>query len=373
MSEERMMTQLVSYIAPSAPATRRPATGHELFLRPEFGFTPAWYRQHLDIDFGERWHTDVDYRRETVIAMRAELQRRFPLTTVGGIDRPPRPLDLLTGVFGGTPGAALFGFPIRYAADNWPTVEPRHLSVGQMLDLKAPDLDTNPFFRGLLLQVERIVELEGCCEGFINWQGVLNVAQRLRGQDIFVDLYEAPESSQHLFEVIATVIIDATQRLRQRQRDSGVDYRFVTVSNCSVNMISPQQYEEFLLPLDLRIAQAFDTIGIHNCAWRATPYLEAYASIPNLGYVDMGLDSDLHQARELMPQARRAIMYTPMDLANKSPASLRADFARIARDYAPCDIVIADIEAGTPDQKVLFAAELCREFSLAASGRHPTT
>jgi hypothetical protein len=52
-----------------------------------------------------------------------------------------------------------------------------------------------------------------------------------------------------------------------------------------------------------------------------------------------------------------------MDLANKSEAELRADFDRIARDYAPCDIVIADIEAGTPDDRVLFAVELSRKLS----------
>mgnify|MGYP000247429488 CR=1 FL=1 len=43
--------QLISYIAPGAPATRRPAQGNEPFMRSEIGFTPAWYRQHLDIDF----------------------------------------------------------------------------------------------------------------------------------------------------------------------------------------------------------------------------------------------------------------------------------------------------------------------------------
>ena len=56
-------TQLVSYIAPGAPATRRVATGDEPYLRPEVGFTPAWYRQYLNIDFGEPWHTDPHYRR----------------------------------------------------------------------------------------------------------------------------------------------------------------------------------------------------------------------------------------------------------------------------------------------------------------------
>ena len=88
------VAQLFSYIAPAAPGTRRPAQGDEAFVRPEIGFAPSWYRQCLDIDFGERWHTDVAYRRETVLLMRAELKRRFPGTRIGGIDRPDRPLDL---------------------------------------------------------------------------------------------------------------------------------------------------------------------------------------------------------------------------------------------------------------------------------------
>lgn len=128
-------------------------------------------------------------------------------------------------------------------------------------------------------------------------------------------------------------------------------------------MISPGQYAEFLLPGDRRIARGFECFGIHNCAWTADPYLESYASIPNLGYIDMGLHSDLRRARELMPHARRALMYTPMDLADKTTDQLRADLVRIARDYAPCDLVIADIDAGTPDEKVFLALELCRELS----------
>jgi hypothetical protein len=363
-----MNKQLVSYIAPSAPATRRPATGSEPFLRPEIGFTPAWYRQHLDLDFGERWHTDVNYRRETVIAMRAELRRRFPDSAIGGIDRPDTPLDLLTGVFGGTPVAAIFGLPVVYTADNWPNVEHRYLSPEEMAALAMPELDHNPFLNQLLSQVDRIIALEGRCEGFINWQGVLNTAQRLRGPDIFLDLYEAPEACHRFFGIITDIMLEATRRLRARQHAGGVDYRFATVSNCSVNMISPEQYAEFLLPCDRRIAAAFDSIGIHNCAWTADPYIEHYASIPNLGYIDMGLASDLRRARELMPAPRRALMYTPMDLAAKSEDDIRADFERIARDYAPCDIVIADVEAGTPDQRVQFALELCSTLSRKAAG-----
>jgi hypothetical protein len=91
---------LISYIAPAAPATRRPATGDEPFLRPEIGFTPAWYRQHLEIDFGERFHTDVKYRREAVVGMRELLRNNFAGRRIGGAELHDTPLDLLTGVFG---------------------------------------------------------------------------------------------------------------------------------------------------------------------------------------------------------------------------------------------------------------------------------
>ena len=132
-------------------------------------------------------------------------------------------------------------------------------------------------------------------------------------------------------------------------------------------MISPRAYREHLLPFDRRLAEVYGVIGIHNCAWNATPYLRAYAEVPGVVYVDMGIGSDLVQARNLFPEARRAVMYTPMDLANKSSAALAADLRRIMQECGPADVVCADIEAGTPDSRVLELAALCGECSEQAS------
>jgi uroporphyrinogen-III decarboxylase len=332
-------------------------------MRPEVGFTPRWFRQHLDIDFGERWHTDPEYRQQTAVAMRRELEERFSGTDIGGTRRPDLPLDMLTGTYGACTVAAIYGVPIVYAENNWPNCQHSYLTDEEADRMQPPDLDTNPHFQQLLDQVKWIAQSQGCVDGFINWQGVLNNAQRLRGQQIFLDMHEAPERAAHLFDCVCTTMIDAAGRLHARQRASGVEIGFFTVSNCLVNMISPAQYCELLLPLDRRIAQAFHTIGIHNCAWNADPYLEAYATIPNVGYIDMGLDSDMERARRLFSNARRAIMYTPMDLANKPLAKIREDFCRIAHEYAPCDIVLADIEAGTPDERVRAALDICDELS----------
>ena len=353
--------QLISYIAPGAPATRRPATGILPFLRPEIGFTPKWYREALGIDFGEKWHTNPEYRRQSRIDMAAELDRRFPGTQIGQNDE--NVTDLLTGTYGASAIAAIYGVPIRYDNEQWPTSEHRYFTDDEIDNLIPPDLDQNAFFQKLTEQLDWIGETEGEIYGFMNWQGILNNAQRLRGQEIFMDLFIAPERAKHLFNCVCTTMIEAAKKLHQKQEKYGTVLSFFTVSNCLVNMVDPELYEEFLLPFDRKIADSFDAIGIHNCAWSATPYLDHYAKIPKLAYIDMGIGSDLEKSRTLFPDTRRAIMYTPMDVANKSLEEIGADLEQIAETYGPCDIVAADIESGTPDCKVLDFINLCATIS----------
>ena len=348
--------QLASYIAPGAPATRRPADGTEPFLRPEIGFTPAWFRQHTDVDFGPRFHNDPAYRREAVTRMRAELGRRFPGTALGQNGAGDRPLDLLTGTHGACTVAAIYGVPILYAQDNWPCSGSSPLSDAALARLEPPDLSRNPHFENLLTQLDWIKRHEGRIDGYINWQGVLNNAHRLRGEQLFLDLVEEPEKCRQLFACVCETMIQGIRLLHERQAQGSptqfAAQRFVTVSNCLVNLVSPDTYCELLLPFDQKLAAVYGRIGIHNCAWNATPYLEAYSRVPGVGYIDMGIDSDLKRARTLFPHARRALMYTPMDAMNKSSPEIEADLARVAREYAPCDLIVADIDPGMPDARV---------------------
>jgi hypothetical protein len=115
-------------------------------------------------------------------------------------------------------------------------------------------------------QVDKIEHENGCVEGYINWQGVLNNAYRLRGERLFLDLATDPESARHVFDCVATTMIDCARRLHERQRLTGVEVCHFTVSNCVVNMISPGHYREFLLPFDRRISEIFGLIGVHKCA-----------------------------------------------------------------------------------------------------------
>jgi hypothetical protein len=359
--------QLISYIAPAAPATRREAAGDEPFLRPEIGFTPAWYRQHADINFGEPFHCDPAYRRECVLMMRDSLRHHFPGMGIGGSNGPDAPLDLLTGTFGTGTVAGIYGVPLVYTADNWPNCAHEHLTDKQVARLEPPNLDTNPHFTQLMEQLDWIATCEGRIEGFINWQGVLNNAHRLRGAQLFIDLVEAPDLCRHLFACVCETMIEGLRRLHARQRASGVNHRFVTSSNCLVNLVSPATYRDLLLPYDRKLAEVYDCLGIHNCAWTVNPYLNHYASIPHIAYVDMGVKSDLPRVKQLFPDARRAVMYSPTDLANLPLSQIESDLRRIARELAPCEVVFADIEAGTPADRVRAVFHQCREISETAS------
>ncbi len=361
--------QLRYYIAFGAPPTRAQADGSEPFLRAEVGFTPQWYAQYCGLDFGQRWHHDPDLRLKGWEKMRDEIRRRFPGRNIGGSESDDPP-DIFTGTFGGCVVSALYGQGIRFWPDQWPASEhDRQLTDEEADRLEPPDLDRSPFFEGILRQMDRIQELTGTVVGFLNWQGVLNTAFRLRGHAIFTDMMENPGRACRIFDCIATTQLEGYARVHARQREAGIDYRFGTTANCVVNMVSPRLYEELLLPFDLKLRAAFDNFGIHNCSWKVDPYLPAYARVPNLGYLDMGLASSLSEVKRLFPEARRNLLYTAMDMMNKSDDQIRSDFERIARELGPCDLGLPNMELAVSDRRICFALDLCQELSARCSSQ----
>ena len=351
---------LRSYIAPGVPATRAPCDGTESAMRVEFGFTPRWFHQRCGIDFSERWHTDPLYRRETTVLMRNELNQSFPSLSLGGPD-PQQVPATLDGIHGALVMAMIFGIPVEYYHDNWPAARHAFLSESAIAALETPNLDSSPVFAQIIGQMDTIEREFGRIEGYLNWQGVLNNAYRIRGAEILADLLACPSLAHHLFHVIAETMIAGMRYVYERQRKTGVIVRHATVSNCLVNMVSPEIYREHLLPYDQMISDAFDRFGIHNCAWNVDPYIEDYARIRTLGYVDMGIESGLARAKRICPDTRRAVMYTPRDLAAKSLPEIREDLERIRRELSPCDIVMADIDCEIPDERVIAFANLARD------------
>jgi hypothetical protein len=155
--------------------------------------------------------------------------------------------------------------------------------------------------------------------------------------------------------------------VQERQRKSGFYINQFSASNCTVNMISPQMYREFVFPHDRRIALSFERFGVHTCNWNITPYIKILKHLPNLGYLDMGIMSDMAKVKRIFPETRRAVMYSPVTLQDASLEVLARDMEKVHHELAPCDIVMADIQASTSDERVKELLAICKNLESVKS------
>jgi hypothetical protein len=221
----------------------------------------------------------------------------------------------------------------------------------------------NAFVADLHRQMDMIEKESGRIHGYLNWQGVLNNTFILVGQSIFTDMVERPELAHRFFDFISDLMIRFATMIQTRQTQSGFAVDHLSVSNCTINMVSPRFYREFVFPYDQKIAEHFTRFGVHTCNWNATPYLPDIAQLPKVGYVDMGIETNLPQAKSLFPEARRAVMYSPVKLQDATRGEIENDMRKIRDELAPCDVVMADIQATTPDARVNEFAQICRALT----------
>ncbi|HBE41881.1 MAG TPA: hypothetical protein DDW27_11880 [Bacteroidales bacterium] len=348
--------RLRNHIPISGPATREPFIGNESDLRVSLGFTPRWYNKKLGIDFSEKWHSDPVYRYETLLKMKTYLQDCFPMVPyfkVNMQDGVERTCATISGVHGVMIISLIYGLEVVYTKDYWPSANPeKTLTKEQIENLTVFDVSTAPPVIQLMQQMDTIEKKWGQIHGYLNYQGVLNNAFRIRGNEIFTDMFEEPEFVHHLFRHITETMLNTAKMIQKRQRKSGFYINLLSNSNCVMNMLSPDLAEKFVMPYDIMMSEEFERFGIHICNWSITPYIDALSKIKKMGYIDMGIESDMKKVKEVFPDARRAVMYSPVLLESKSVEDIRIDLRKIYDDLAPCDIVLADVEYTTPDSRV---------------------
>lgn len=348
---------LRNYIPIGGPATRQPADGTESPFRVSLGFSPRWYHDRMGIDFSQRWHKDPVYRYETLVQMKTLLHDKFPqveafcpVVNEQGIEESCATLD---GAYGAMLIAEIYGLEVHYYPDNWPSTDTScHFTREELEGLEPFRLEENRAFHELMGQMDCIAERWGKISGYLNYQGVLNNALRLRGQDIFLDMYDDPEFVHHLFRHITETMIAVAKAVQKRQRESGFFIDLFSCSNCVMNMISAEMYEEFVLPYDQQLSREFSRFGIHTCNWNATPYIDSLSRISKMGYIDMGMDTDMERMRRVFPHARRAVLYSPVRAETLPAEEIRKDMKKIADELAPCDFVLADLETTMSDERV---------------------
>ena len=323
-------------------------------------FAPDWWYHHYGIAFDQTFYLDRDTRIECDRIMRRALYERFGL---GKPDPQARPIIGSRNVAGGFVIPALFGLEIRFSADDAPWPVPANLSREQVLALEAPDLGSTWPMRELLVDLETLEADWGYSLGDVDTDGVLNTALHLRGERLFMDFYKDPDVARHLLAVVAETTGLVAHCFRSRTGSCAVatnrsilhvDPALYLHSNCSVQMVSPALFEEFLLPHELYLAERLQPYGIHHCGDNLHRFAGAYRRVP-LSFLDVGWGSDVAQVRAVFPTAFLNLRLNPVRMLQASAEEIREDtrcLLRSAGHAGPVGVCCINMDAGTPDQNV---------------------
>ncbi len=255
-----------------------------------------------------------------------------------------------------------------------PEVLPRNLTEEETLALHVPDLDRNPAFQRLIALMDALEARYGTLEGDVNWEGVQNVALNLRGQQLFLDYYENPQLVRRLLDVVERTLEAMASYIRRRTGTNSVavnrivgavDPRISLHSNCTVAMISPETYEEFLLPHDQRLAQRLWPYGIHHCGDDMHKVRREYGKVDGAELFDVGWGSDVAACRATLPKAVFSLRLSPIRVSQLSPAEVTADMERLLLTAGPLErtaVCSINMDDQTPDANVRAIFEIAERY-----------
>lgn len=297
-------------------------------------FHPSWWHKHVGIEFDEKFWFDAAYRMDADIAMRRALYDFFGDFGLGEKNPKARPILFSDLVACGFLYSQILGCTVKFTKEDSPVVLPANLSDADLEAMQLPDLDTHPLWQKVQCQIDGFIRDFGYVESAVNLMGIQNIALDLRGDALFMDYFDEPERNHKLFSLITDLSLDIGRRLYAVSPivSGGVTSIVKQVcpevyltSNCSVTMISNDQYCEHLLPYDIRLSNAFPHFGIHHCGADMENVIDGYLQVPNLCFLEIGAGSDLTAAAQAIGDKNilSCIRYSPAALKTDTPEQMR--------------------------------------------------
>ncbi len=344
------------------------------FLPVQVVFHPSWWHRHYGMTFDEAFFFDPCRRVEDERKMRVALNDRFGDLGLGEENTVPRPVIGPVNIAAGWLPSGVLGCAIRYYDHASPQVIAANMSDEEIMALETPDLETNPLFSKLIAMMNMLEAQYGYLEGDVNWEGLLNVALNLRGSQLFADFYENPALARHLLDIVATTLKKITAYVRERTGSTSiavnrivgaVDSRISLHPNCSVQMISPKMYHEFLLSYEQELARELYPYGVHHCGVDMHKVAKEYAQVEGLEFFDVGWGSDVAACRAALPDAFFSLRLSPIRVATLTPADVAADVEGLLRAAGPLEqagLCCINLDDTTPDENVRAIFEVSERY-----------
>jgi len=292
-------------------------------IQYDITFHPKWWNKNVGIAFTKDFFNDPEYRMDCDIKMRKALYERFGGFGIGEKAPKKRPLLGTEFLAAGYLYSQIMGCDIVYQEDNSPQVICMKLDETTIGTVQVPNLDKNPIWQDTQKQIQYFLDQYGHVETYINLMGIQNVALDMMGQELMISYYTAPEEVDLLLGKVTKLTLEIGKRFQLLSSDLSGGVTAITrktmpecyvTSNCSVDMISNNLYEEFLLKYDQLLADAFPCFGIHHCGQTMEHVVEGYKKVKGLQFAEVGAFSDIKAVRHALPNIHLNARYSPVHL-----------------------------------------------------------
>ncbi len=317
---------------------------HPLLRNPllpvEIVFAPGWWHRHAGITFDEDFFFHPAKRVEAERKMEQVLFDRWGRFGLGADHDKTLPVVGAVHLAAGFLLSEMLGCEVQYLADGPPLVRPADC---ESLDVSVEAALKSPAYRRWDALCDSLRQKHGGLVGDVDFNGILNLALDLRGQSLFLDMLDRPESVAQSFNSIAAVMEAFTDMMRQRTGSTSISVNRTVRwfpepvflhSECSLVMISVADYERFLMPFDAAWSLTRRPFGIHYCGGDPHRYATTLARLPHLDFLDVGWGGDVAVLRRALPGTFLNLRYSPVEIARHTPEEIRQTVRRLVAESA---------------------------------------
>lgn len=349
------------------------------FLPVDIVLSPSWWNKHAGITFDEDFFYHPVRRVECEQKMEQLLYERWGRFGLGTDRNKALPQVGAVHLAAGFLISEMLGCHVEYKQDSPPQVIPAN---NKTLQLDVEKAFSSPACRRFEQLLESLKEKHGYLVGDVNWAGVLNVALDLRGENLFLDMFDKPEQVHDFFNRLREVIERFTTGIQNRTGTTSISVNRTVVhfprpvflhSCCSHTMVSAADYRKYLMPVDVDWSRRIRPYGIHHCGPDAHRFAECYAEIPNLDFLDVGWGGDVKKLRRHLPNTFLNIRLSPVEVLQQTEQDVRDTIYRLVEDSGDpyktgvcCINMDHDVEDSTVTAIFEAIYELRRRFRLDA-------
>jgi len=314
-----------------------PVAGKKI-LPADVVLAPAWWYHNEQITFDEDFFFNPLRRAEAEQQMEKVLYERWGKFGLGKDRDKELPVVGAVRLAAGFLVSEMLGCEVRYNEDTPPQVI---CCERQGLEISAEAAFASAAWKRFERLCESLKQKYGYLAGDVNWGGILNVALDVRGQDLFMDMFDKPEEVKKFLGEIAAVIERFTQTIAKETGSTSISVNrnvrhlkeaVFLHSECSHTMISVDDYRKYLLGFDEDWGRRFRPFGIHFCGTDPDRYGRVFGELGGLDFLDVGWGGDVGKLRAHLPETFLNIRLSPVEMIEQSAGEIEQTIRRLVAD-----------------------------------------